>query len=139
MKRSLFNFLVLQLIIWSVVFYEGTASEDSVNYAAISDTWEVAKVGDQKDKSFVLHYPTFQKLTLEDNGSFVRVINDEEVEKGDWQLNDDKTKLTLLHEGGVEEYEIIQLPIETSQSFIIKENIETVPSLQNIEYELTRM
>jgi hypothetical protein len=99
----------------------------------------VAKIGDQSNTSFVLHYPTFQKLTLNENGSFVRVKSDEMIEKGSWFLNKNKTKLTLMHERGVMEYDIIQLPIESSQSFIIKENIAQASTQLDIEYELTRM
>ena len=139
MKRSLFNFLVLQLVVWAVVFYDNSNSSEGINQASISDTWEVAKIGDQPETSFVLHYPTFQKLTLNENGSFVRVKNNEQVERGNWYLNKTKTKLTLMHEGGVKEYDILQLPIESSQSFIIKENIADASTPLDIKYELTRM
>jgi hypothetical protein len=87
----------------------------------------------------VLHYPTFQKLTLNENGSFVRVKNDQRVERGNWYLNRSKTKLTLMHEGGIKEYDILQLPIESSQSFIIKENIAEASNPLDIKYELTCM
>jgi hypothetical protein len=121
MKWSLFNFFVLQLVVWSIIFYDGSGDDEGINQASISDTWAVAKVGNQTESSFVLHYPTFQKLTLNENGSFVRVKNDQRVERGNWYLNRSKTKLTLMHEGGIKEYDILQLPIESSQSFIIKE------------------
>jgi hypothetical protein len=139
MKRALFNFFVLQLVVWAIVFYDGSNDKEGINHSTISATWSVAKVANQNQKSFVLHYPTFQKLTLNDNGSFVRVKSDEEVEKGSWYLNRSKTKLTLMHEGGIKEYDIIQLPVETSQSFIIKENVLEASVPQNIEYELTRL
>lgn len=139
MKRALFNFFVLQLVVWAIVFYDGSNNEEDINHASISATWSVAKVANQNQKSFVLHYPTFQKLTLNDNGSFVRVKNDEEIEKGSWYLNRSKTKLTLMHEGGIKEYDIIQLPVETSQTFIIKENVLEASVPQDIEYELTRL
>ncbi len=139
MKRALFNFFVLQLIVWAIVFYDGSENNNEINHASISDTWKVVKVGDQKKKSFVLHYPTFQRLTLNDNGSFIRVQSDEQIEKGNWYLNKTKTKLTLMHEGGVKEYDIIQLPVENSQSFIIKENIADASSSMDIEYELNRL
>jgi hypothetical protein len=139
MKWSLFNFFVLQLVVWSIIFYDGSGDDEGINQASISDTWAVAKVGNQTEGSFVLHYPTFQKLTLNENGSFVRVRNDQRVERGNWYLNRSKTKLTLMHEGGVKEYDILHLPIESSQSFIIKENIAEASNPLDIKYELTRM
>lgn len=139
MKWSLFNFFVLQLVVWSIIFYDGSGDDEGINQASISDTWAVAKVGNQTESSFVLHYPTFQKLTLNENGSFVRVKNDQRVERGNWYLNRSKTKLTLMHEGGIKEYDILQLPIESSQSFIIKENIAEASNPLDIKYELTRM
>ena len=139
MKRALFNFLVLQLIVWTIVFYNGSNNSDAVNHASISDTWKVINIEDKNDESFVLHYPTFQKLTLNENGSFVRVNSDEDIEKGNWYLNKSNNRLTLMHEGGVKEYDIIQLPVESSQSFIIKENISDLSANSDIEYELNRM
>lgn len=139
MKWSLFNFFVLQLVVWSIIFYDGSGDDEGINQASISDTWAVAKVGNQTEGSFVLHYPTFQKLTLNENGSFVRVKNDQRVERGNWYLNRSKTKLTLMHEGGIKEYDILQLPIESSQSFIIKENIAEASNPLDIKYELTCM
>jgi hypothetical protein len=139
MKWSLFNFFVLQLVVWSIIFYDGSGDDEGINQASISDTWAVAKVGNQTESSFVLHYPTFQKLTLNENGSFVRVRNDQRVERGNWYLNRSKTKLTLMHEGGIKEYDILQLPIESSQSFIIKENIAEASNPLDIKYELTCM
>jgi hypothetical protein len=139
MKRALFNFFILQLVVWAVVFYDNSNNVEGIKHATISDTWEVAKIGDQSETSFVLHYPTFQKLTLNENGSFVRVKNDEQVESGSWYLNKSKTKLTLMHAGGIKEYDILQLPVESSQSFIIKENIADASTSLDIKYELTRM
>ena len=139
MKRALFNFFVLQLIVWAIVFYDGSENNNQLNHASISDTWKVVKAGDQQEKSFVLHYPSFQKLTLNENGSFVRVQSDERIEKGNWYLNKTKTKLTLMHQGSIKEYDIIQLPIENSQSFIIKENVADASSSMDIEYELNRL
>lgn len=139
MKRALFNFFILQLVVWAVVFFDNSNIDEGIKQASISDTWEVAKIGDQAEQSFVLYYPTFQKLTLNENGSFLRVKSDEQIERGNWYLNKTKTKLTLMHAGGVKEYDILQLPIESSQSFIIKENIAEASTPLDIQYELTRM
>jgi hypothetical protein len=139
MKRAIFNFFVLQVIIWAVVFYDGSQNSENINHASISDTWEVVSFGDHSDNSFVLHYPTFQKLTLNENGTFQRVRSNEEIENGSWFLNGNETTLTLMHESGREEYEIVQLPIQSSQSFIIKENIVDTSNPLDIEYELNRL
>jgi hypothetical protein len=140
MKRSLFNFFILQLVVWFVVFYDSSDSSNTdVNHAAISATWEVSKVEKHDLKSFILHYPTFHQLTLNNDGSFVRLKNDEAIETGSWRLNKSKTKLMLVQLNGIEEYDIIQLPVESSQSFILKENIYEASVPQKIEYELTRM
>ncbi len=139
MKRAIFNFFVLQVVVWTVVFYNGSANNENINHASISDTWEVVSFGNQENKSFVLHYPTFQKLTLEENGTFVRVRSDQEIEKGTWFLNGSETILTLMHESGVEEYEIVQLPLQSSQSFIIKENIADATDPLDVKYELNRL
>lgn len=139
MKRALFNFFILQLVVWSVVFYTGSSEQQDVIHASISATWEVAKIENQDQKSFILHYPTFHQLSLNDDGSYIRLKNDEAIETGSWHLNKSKTKLMLVHLNGVKEYDIIQMPLETTQSFIIKENILEASVQQKVEYELTRM
>jgi hypothetical protein len=139
MKRVVFNFFVLQLVIWSIVFYEGSGEVNEVNQASISDTWEVVKVEDQSAESVVLHYPTFQKLTLNENGSYTRENKDKEIENGSWYLNSERTKLTLTSKGSTKEYDIIQLPVNSAQSFIIKENVNQSTASMDLEYELTRM
>lgn len=140
MKKSLFNFFILQSVVWAVVFYDGTdTKENEVNHAAISATWEVAKVENQEQKSFILHYPIFHQLTLNADGSFIRLKNDEAIEEGNWHLNNSKTKLILVHLNGVKEYDILHMPNEWSQSFIIKESILEASIPQKVEYELTRM
>jgi hypothetical protein len=139
MKRALFNFFILQLVIWSVVFYNGSNDQHDVSHAAISATWEVAKIENQDQKSFILHYPTFHQLALNNDGSYIRLKDDDAIETGNWHLNKSETKLMLVHLNGVKEYDIIQMPVETSQSFIIKESILEATVQQKVEYELTRM
>jgi hypothetical protein len=139
MKRAIFNFFVLQVVVWTVVFYNGSENTENINHASISDTWEVMSIDNKEDKSFVLHFPTFQKLTLKENGTFVRVRSDQVIEHGTWYLNSSETKLTLMQESGVEKYEIVQLPLQSSQSFIIKENVADATDPLDVEYELNRL
>lgn len=139
MKRVVFNFFVLQLVIWSIVFYEDVGEANQVNQASISDTWQVVKVEDQSSNSVVLHYPSFQKLTLNENGSYTRENKEKVIESGNWQLNSERTRLTLTCKGSIKEYDIIQLPVNSTQSFIIKENVNQPTASMDLEYELTRM
>ncbi len=140
MKSTIFNFLVLQVVIWSIVFSGKIGGqENEVNYASISDTWEVVKIGENNTAGVVLHYPSFYKLTLNIDGTYIRLKNDETFEEGEWQLNKTKSILSLKNNQETKNYEIIQLPNSDSESFIIKENINDINSIHNIEYELTRL
>lgn len=140
MKVSIFNFFVLQAIIWSIVFSNKIGNQSNeVNYASISDTWEVVKIGKNDIPGVVFHYPTFYKLTLNIDGTYIRLKNDETFEEGEWTLNKTKTILSLRTEKETKNFEIIQMPNSDSESFIIKENIIDINSIHNIEYELTRL
>lgn len=140
MKTAIFNFLVLQVVIWAIVFSSNiNGQNDKVNYASISDTWEVVKVGESSKQDVVLHYPTFNKLTLNSDGTYIRIKNNETPENGNWKLNWSKSMLTLLNDSEVKKYEIVQLPNSNSESFIIKEKVEDISSNQKVKYELVRM
>jgi len=140
MKTTIFNFLVLQVVIWTIVFSNKISGQNGdVNYASISDTWEVVKIGENGSQDVVLHYPTFYKLTLNNDGTYVRIKYDETLENGKWKLNWSKSMLTLFDDNETEKYEIIQLPDSNSESFIIKENAKDTKSQQKVKYELTRM
>ena len=139
MKTTIFNFLVLQVVVWSVVFSSSiNVQKNEVNYASISDTWEVVNVGKNVSHERVLHYPTFNKLTLNLDGSYIRLRDDETLESGKWSLDASKSKLTLSNESETQKFEIIQLPNSNSKSFIIKENVNDSNVKYDIKYELTR-
>ena len=139
MKTAIFNFLVLQVTVWAVVFSSSLNEQNSdVNHASISDTWEVVNVGKNVNYERVLHYPTFNKLTLNNDGSYVRLRDDETLETGKWNLDTSKSVLTLDNESESQTFEIIQLPNSSSKSFIIKENVNDSNAKYNIKYELTR-
>lgn len=140
MKTTIFNFIVLQAVIWSIVFSSKIGNQpNEVNYASISDTWEVVKIGENNISGVVLHYPSFYKLTLNIDGTYIRLKNDETYEEGEWKLNKTKSILSLKNDQETKNFEIIQLPNSNSESFIIKENVNDVNSIRNIEYELTRL
>ena len=139
MKTAIFNFLVLQVTVWAVVFSSSLNEQNSdVNHASISDTWEVVNVGKNVNYERVLHYPTFNKLTLNNDGSYVRLRDDETLETGKWNLDTSKSVLTLDNESESQTFEIIQLPNSNSKSFIIKENVKGSNTKYDIKYELTR-
>lgn len=140
MKTTIFNFLVLQVIVWAIVFSSGFSEDGTeINYAFISDTWQVANVGEKYEKDLVLQYPTFNKLTLNIDGTYVRVRNDDSKEQGSWTIDRSKSVLLLSNESEIKKYEIIQLPEANAQSFIIKEKGAERDANNNLEYELTRL
>ena len=141
MKTTIFNFIVLQVVVWAYVFSSGENSNpQQVNYAAISDTWEVAQLEDNQSQGVYIHYPSFNKLVLNLNGTYVRQINDETLEAGSWKIDEENSTLTLVNKVGIQQFDIVQLPSSSSESFIIKENIAEANNSQgNIRYELTRM
>jgi len=140
MKTAIFNFLVLQVVVWAFVFSANESNEpQQVNYASLSDTWEVAQVGDNSSGNVFMHYPTFNKLTLNLNGTFIRLRDDETIEEGTWKIDDEKTRLTLFTDIGIQNFEIIQMPSVHSESFIIKESIVAANAHSDIRYELTRL
>lgn len=138
MKTTIFNFLVLQVVIWGFVFKPGYDSESDINYASLMDSWEVAKVGNNLDRT-VLHYPTFNKLTLNPDGTYIRLKDDDSIETGTWKIDNFQSKLILDNGIASKKYEIVQLPETENASFIIKEHIEVSNKASNIKYELTRI
>ena len=140
MKSSIFNFLVLQIVVWAIVFASNNDDKGrEVNYAIISDSWKVANVGQTKENDFKLHNPEFNTLTLNTDGTYLRVRTDNKLEKGNWALNGSKTALILSNGLETRNYDIVQLPNAKSQSFIIKENGDLFNSKDSLEYELTRL
>ena len=72
MKTAIFNFFVFQIVVWAIVFSGNNSGQtNEVNYASISDTWEVVRVDENNDQSVVLHYPSFYKLTLNSDGTYI--------------------------------------------------------------------
>ena len=114
MKTTIFNFLVLQVTVWAVVFTSSLNEQNSdVNHASISDTWEVVNVGKNINQDMVLHYPTFNKLTLNIDGSYIRLRDDETLETGKWSIDTSKSLLTLTNESETQKFEIINCLIQT--------------------------
>ena len=139
MKTAIFNFLVLQVVVWTLVFSSSINEKTSeVNYATISDTWEVVNIGENINQDVVMHYPTFNKLTLNLDGSYIRLRDDETLESGKWSLDASKSQLILTNKSETQRFEIIQLPNSGSKSFIIKENVKGLNAKYDIKYELTR-
>lgn len=139
MKTAIFNFLVLQVVVWTLVFSSSINEKTSeVNYATISDTWEVVNIGENINQDVVMHYPTFNKLTLNIDGSYVRLRDDETLESGKWSIDTSRSQLILMNESETRKFEIIQLPNSGSKSFIIKENVKGLNAKYDIKYELTR-
>jgi hypothetical protein len=140
MKTTIFNFLVLQLIVWAIVF-SGKENESGsvVNYAVISDTWQVSNADESNEEDMVLQFPAFNKLTLNIDGTYLRINAENKPETGKWSLNEKRTVLLLTGETGTKKFDIVQLPNSDSLPFIIKENNNFFSSKDNIEYELTRM
>jgi len=140
MKRAIFNFLVLQVVVWAFVFSADENTEKTqVQYASLSDTWVVAQLGDNNDNEVLAHYPTFNKLTLNINGTYIRLRDDETLEEGNWIIDNAKTKLTLFTETGIQNFEIVELPSANSETFIIKESLVAANAQSDIKYELTRL
>jgi len=140
MKTAIFNFLVLQVIVWAFVFSSGqTDGSDAVNHASLTHTWEVVKIANNEDAQFILHYPTFNKLTLNGDGSYIRLKDDENLEEGYWNINESQSQLTLKNEIETKKFVIVKMPNSNSETFIIKEYLNETNSHNNIKYELARM
>ena len=140
MKTAFFNFLVLQVIVWAFVFSSGqTDGSGTVNHASLTHTWEVVKVANNEDAKFILHYPTFNKLTLNGDGSYIRLKDDETLEEGYWDINESKSRLTLKNESETKKFVIVKMPNSNSETFIIKEYLNEKNSPSNLKYELARM
>jgi len=140
MKGAIFNFLVLQVVVWAFVFSTNEKnSSDEINYASISDTWSVNEIANEKSDEVILHYPSFNHLTLNQDGTYYRMIDDRLLEEGNWNIDEDASKLTLINSKKIKHYDIIQFPKATSESFIIKERMKKPDTAGIIKYELTRI
>ena len=139
MKTTIFNFLVLQVVIWAFVFKSNDNSSTELKYASVTDTWEVAKIGSNKSGP-VLHYPSFNKLTLNPDGTYIRLKTNGTIESGNWEINKLRSKLILKNGEVSKHYEIVHLPDTEEESFIIKEYIE-ISNINSdiIKYELNRI
>ena len=139
MKTAIFNFLVLQVVIWAFVFsteISGTTQE--ISYASILDTWEVVKLADNNNTDVILHYPFFNKLTLTVDGTYSWLRDDKTLEEGKWVIDEQNSTLMLISALEVKKYEIIQMPSDHYESFIIKENVNADNPRIAIKYELIR-
>lgn len=105
----------------------------------MTDTWEVTNISQQADNNVVLHYPTFNKLTLNADGTFERLRYDGSTENGEWYVDDQNSQLTLSSATSMEEYQIIQLPTDKKNLFIIKEFMGKSKEKKEYEYRLTRL
>ena len=139
MKTAIFNFLILQVVIWTFVFSSSEKPASDISYASITDTWEVVKIGDNDVDGVILHYPTFNKLTLNIDGTYLRLKDDETLEVGNWKIDSERSLLNLIHDSGIKKYEIVQLPNSSTEAFIIKENKSNSGKGMDIKYELTRI
>ncbi|NJN25284.1 MAG: hypothetical protein HC819_04545 [Cyclobacteriaceae bacterium] len=138
MKSTIFNFMVLQAVVWAIIFSDHDFNKDTVNNAMISDTWEVVNV-DKSKEELALHHPSFHKLTLNIDGTYQRTQNDGQLEEGSWSLDKGNSLLFLSTVTGVKKYEIVQLPEEGSQLFIIREQWATAGTRADIKLELNRL
>lgn len=142
MKIAVTNFLVVQVAIWTLFFW-GNIFDSKNDITQIADTWEVVKVSDginkKKNDDIVLHYPTFNKLTLNVDGSYVRLTNSGDLEQGDWKIDKRNNVLTLSNNFLSENYDIIQLPEGKKNLFIIKEKRNKEEVNQQYEYRLARV
>ena len=133
------GFILLQLTVWTIVFQE----EDAIStnfYESLSDTWEVVDNIKPAEGEVLLHYPTFNKLSLNSDGTYIRFnIGGEGSERGMWKVNRENTHLILDTGFGLEKYEIIQLPDEHNHLFVIKEQIRKDSQPIEFEYKLTRL
>ncbi len=136
MRFTVFNFLALQIIAWLLFFNGG---KQATEYAHLTDTWEVVNIDQQNDDNVILHYPTFNQLTLNADGTFERLKLDGSVENGQWFVDKNNAQLTLSSPTENEEYQIIQLPTEKRNLFIIKEFKDKSPENSEQEYRLTRL
>lgn len=109
-------------------------------YESLSDTWEVVGNIKPAEGEVLLHYPSFNKLSLNSDGTYIRFnIGGEGAERGMWKINKEKTHLILDTGFGFEKYEIIQLPDQYSNVFVIKEQIHKDSQPIELEYKLTRL
>lgn len=139
MRATIVGFVLLQLIVWTLIFRE----DDKVSanfYANLFDTWQVVSNVKPAQGEVLMHYPTFNKLTLNSDGTYIRFhISGNGTEQGIWKINKENTHLILDTGYGQERYEIIQLPDQTSNLFVIKEYIDKGAAPSEREYKLTRL
>lgn len=140
MKTSIFNFLVLQVVVWTIVFSNNTNSrQNDIQHSSFSDTWEAINIEKYNGHFEASHYPIFFKLTLNNDGSYIRTTKDEKIEDGKWNINKSKSKLILVNDFETIKYDIVKLPHPDSETFIIKENTWDYSQKQFVEYRLSRM
>ncbi len=138
MRATIIGFVLLQIVVWSIVF----SGEDNLTgnfYEDLSDTWEVVNVNQQAQGEILLHYPTFNRLTLNSDGNFIRFTIDGATEEGKWRVNKENTHLVLDTGYKLEKYEIIQMPDQLNNVFIIKGQANSGEEKLGKEVKLTRL
>ena len=121
MRATIIGFVLLQIVVWSIVFREDYAAYNSNINQQLADTWEVVDVNNQAQGDVIMHFPTFNKLTLNNDGTFIRFKLDGSLEQGDWSTDTAESQLILDTGLKLEKYDIIQHPSKNSNVFVIKE------------------
>ena len=138
MRTTVIGFVLLQIIVWSIVF-SGEENLSENFYENLSDTWQVVNYPEPSQGEIKLHYPTFNRLTLMSDGNFSRLTLDGYQEEGRWRINEANTHLILDKGKTLEKYEIIQLPDEMNNVFVIKEQVNQNSNQRDLEVKLTRL
>jgi len=139
MRRTIIGFVLLQVAVWYVVFKDEQNPVSANFYEGLSDTWEVVNVNNQAKGEVLYHYPTFRKLTLNSDGSYIRMKLDGAMEQGKWHINEAQTHIVLNTGMKVEKFEIIQLPSDNDHILVIKEFLNKELENNEFEYKLSRL
>lgn len=137
MKRAFFNFLVLQLIVWTAVFYDGKASQDELSISENStqlyssrNTEEI--IGHTADQSFM------ENKNYKRNFHAIAGIRKSNLNPASdrWKINKSEDGVTLVNKSCNCEYNILQVPQNTlSEPTSDRKYLEASVSLKNgIEY-----
>ncbi|HBH22054.1 MAG TPA: hypothetical protein DDY13_01390 [Cytophagales bacterium] len=136
MRLNFIGFLLLQILLWSIVFSDEKNSFGSDQYENIADTWRVVDYGNPLTISN--SNEAFYQLILNEDGTFMRKDQKGTTTAGIWSLDPRHNALVLSYSQAKEKYRIVQLPKSEFDHLVLQK--EAGNALKSgPEYKLARL
>jgi len=140
MRFSIFTFISVQVILWSVFFAAKDTNDKVSDLNLLSDTWQVINITNLKENDWVsVDRESMMKITLNIDGTYVKTSKEGNVQRGRWEIDKENNTLLLSGQYYSSLYRVVQFPSDSFNYFIIKEQQNDGRIVKEYEYKLTRL